>query len=214
MPALGLQRPLCLGCLLASALDEDDDSEAAAPDDSSFGVPYQVVTLMARNSDKVTYLAKPIGASTHVALEIIGPREDVQAILDRVRTWKSALTQVRHSHIARWLDAGPAGEGCIYLAGEYVGGPSLAVPACRERLTVDDRRAVLAQLVAAVELLHARGLAHLKLDASHVKIAEREGVHATAIGLGIGLIVDGMRPEPARDLEALAALARELGVAP
>jgi serine/threonine-protein kinase len=197
---------------MASALEEQEVSEALAPEDYSFGIPYQIVTLMARDAQGVTYLARPVGAAGHVALKIVGPRDDASATLDRARFWTTRLAQVRHPHVARLLEAGPAAEACVYIAAEYIAGPALALPACRERLTRADRVAVLAQLAGALETLGAAGLAHLKLDASHVKIAAKEGVHATLVGLGTGLIVDGLSPQPQRDVEALAALARDLGV--
>jgi len=212
LPVRGLKHALCPGCLMASALEEHDDSDAADTEDSSFGIPYQIVTLMARDAQGVTYLARPAGAASHVALKIVGPSDDSGAILDRARSWKDALTQVRHPHIARLLDAGAAAEACVYIAAEYIAGPALALPACRNRLTRADRRDVLAQLADALEMLRARGLPHMKLDASHVKIATQGGVHATMIGLGTALIVDGLRPQPERDVEALAGIARELGV--
>ena len=208
----GLPQPLGPGCLIASVLEGEDEGNAGGQDESWFDIPYQVVTLIARHADGATYLATPIGAANHVALRITGPREDVGTILERARTWKAELAQVRDPHIARLLDAGPAADDCVYVAAEFIGGPSLALSACRERLTAADRRAVVAQLTGAVTALHGRGLAHLKLDASRVKIGERDGVHATLIGLGTGLIVDGLRPEPTPDLDALASLARELGV--
>ena len=45
-----------------------------------------------------------------------------------------------------------------------------------------------------------------------MKITDRDGVHATYIGLGSGLIVDGLGCEPALDREALQSVARQLGV--
>ena len=98
------------------------------------------------------------------------------------------------------------------LAAEYVAGPALAVPTCLERMPRAGRLAVLAQLASVLETLRARGVAHMKLDASRVKIAAQNGVHATMIGLGMGMIVDGLCPEPEQDVEALAALARALRV--
>jgi len=70
----------------------------------------------------------------------------------------------------------------------------------------------VAQLAEVIAKLHERGLAHLKLDASRVKIRVHDGVHATMIGLGTALIVDGLAANPQHDLDSMAALARALGV--
>jgi serine/threonine protein kinase len=211
-PPRGQPQSLCPGCLIASLFQREDEADAGEQDDTWFDIPYQIVTLIARHADGATYLATPIGAANHVALRIIGPLDDVPAVLNRARTWKPELAQVRDPHIARLLDAGPAADGCIYVAAEFIGGPTLALPACRERLTAADRHAVVAQLGAAIAALHVRGLTHLTLAASRVKIGERDGIHATLIGLGEGLIIEGLQPDPAQDRRALASLARELGV--
>jgi len=208
----GLTQPLCPGCLIASVLESDDDGDAEGQDEVFSDIPYQIVTLIERHADGATYLAHPAGASAHVALRIIGPRHDVPAILNRARVWETALAQVRNPHIARLLDAGPAADHSVYLAAEFIGGPSLALSSCREQLTTADRQAVVAQLAAAIAVLHERGLTHLKLDTSHVKIRVDDGVHATMIGLGTALIVDGLAPNPKQDLDALASLACVLGV--
>jgi serine/threonine protein kinase len=208
----GLTQPLCPGCLIASVLEAGDEGDTGPPDDVSPDIPYHIVTLIERHGDGATYLARPPDAPTHVALRIVGPRDDVPAILDRVRRWKSALTQVRDPHVARLLDAGAAADRCVYVAAEFVGGPSLAVSACREQLTAADRQAVVSQLAASIAALHARGLTHLKVDASRVKISAHDGIHATLIGLCTGLIVDGLPADPQQDLDALASLARGLEV--
>jgi serine/threonine protein kinase len=193
-------------------LESDDDGDAEGQDEVFSDIPYQIVTLIERHADGATYLAHRAGASAHVALRIIGPRHDGPAILNRARVWETALARVRNPHIARLLDAGPAADHSVYLAAEFIGGPSLALSSCREQLTTADRQAVVAQLAAAIAVLHERGLTHLKLDTSHVKIRVDDGVHATMIGLGTALIVDGLAPNPKQDLDALASLACVLGV--
>lgn len=208
----GLTQLLCPGCLIASVLESDDDGHAGAQDEVFSEVPYQIVTLIERHADGATYLARLAGTSAHVALRLIGPRHDVPAILGRARAWETALALVRDPHIARLLDAGPAADDCVYIAAEFIGGPSLAVSACRARLTAADRRAVVAQVATAIAALHEQGLTHLKLDTSHVKIRVHNGVHATIIGLGTALIVDGLAPNPQQDLDALASLACVLEV--
>ena len=146
------------------------------------------MTLIDRHADGATYLARLAGASAHVALRIIGPRPDVPAILSRARVWETALAQMRDPHIARVARRRTGRRPRVYFAAEFIGGPSLAVSACRAQLTAADRQAVVAQLAAAIAALHERGLTHLKLDTSHVKIRVHDSVHATMIGLGTALI--------------------------
>jgi len=55
---------------------------------------------------------------------------------------------------------------------------------------------------------------YLKLDTSKVKISTANGPHATILGLGSNLIVDGANGRPDVDRLALARIIRELGVEP
>ena len=197
---------------MSSLLVGADVDAALEADEAWLEIPYDIVTVIARDDEGAAYLARPVGTADHVVLKIIGPREDAAAIVSRARLWQPQLSQLHDSHVARLLDAGPAADGCVYIAADYIAGPTLASVSCRASLTQDDRRAVVDQLAGALAGLHARGIAHLKLDASRVKITDRDGVHATLIGLGTGLIVDGLGCEPAVDREALQSLARQLGV--
>jgi serine/threonine protein kinase len=207
-----LTQPLCPGCLIASVLAGASDADDGGQDDGPFDIPYHIITLIGGGADRVTYLAQTPAAATLVALTIVGPREDAPAMLARAELYKGALGEVRDPHIARLLDAGAAADRCVYIVEEFVGGPSLAVPACRDKLTAGDRQTVIDQLTAAVGTLHRHGVTHLSLDPSRVKIGVRDGVHATVIGLGIGPIVEGLAADPQQDLDALASLARALDV--
>ena len=54
--------------------------------------PYQVLAPIGEGSGGVTYLAQALsGPVGYVALKILNPREDVDAILSRYQHWKSAL---------------------------------------------------------------------------------------------------------------------------
>jgi hypothetical protein len=68
------------------------------------------------------------------------------------------------------------------------------------------------QLIGAIGAAHAAGVVHLKLDASKVKISTANGPHATILGLGSSLIVDGAEARPEPDLLALLRLVRDLGI--
>ena len=173
--------------------------------------PYQIVTVLARDADAVTYLAREFVSREHVALKIIDV-PDVPAILSRAHEWKSLLATIRHPGISRVVDAGAAGPGRVYLATEYIAGSSLDYLLRHRPLSATERTAIARQLADALAAAHAHGLAHMRLDASHIKVATGGGIHATILGLGTSLIVSGWSPQPALDITALAAVCRELGV--
>jgi serine/threonine protein kinase len=192
---------LCPACLLTAALSIGDEPW-----------PYQVTAPIGEDSRGVTYLAQRLaGGHEYVALKIHGPRDDAGEVLSRYRRWKPLLDRVRHAAVGKLLDAGLTAEGRLYVASEYVAGWSLAAPGSRASVGIDARASMARQLISAIEAVHAADVAHLKLDASKIKISSANGPHATILGLGSGLILDGGEARREADLLALVLLVRDLG---
>ncbi len=201
--------PLCPSCLLAMALATADEQDDVSPENEE--PPYDIVTILARDADAVTYLAHPHGSSEPIALKIIAvPRP--AAVVSRFREWKARLSHVRHAGIAQLVDVGSAGDGHAYIATEYIAGSSLDAVLRRGTLTPVDGMEVARQLADALSAAHAQGLAHMRLNPSRVKLATGAGIRATILGLGMSLIVVGQTPQPALDVEALLALCQRLGI--
>jgi eukaryotic-like serine/threonine-protein kinase len=195
---------LCPACLLTTALSMDDEP-----------CPYQVLAPIGEGSTGVTYLAQALsGARGYIALKVLGPRDDVDAVLSRYQRWKPALARVQHPGVSKLLDIGLTAEGLLYAASEYVAGWPLTGLGSRASIGMDERVGIARQLTDAIEAVHAAGVMHLKLDSSRVKISTVGGPHTTILGLGSALIVDGASGGPDLDRLALAGLIRELGVKP
>src|SRR5262245_57522507 len=177
---------LCPACLLDMALDIPD-----GPDESLLGgdesLPYDIVTILAQDADAVTYLARDFVSATHLALKLI-TASDVPAMLSRVHIWKPRLEALRHQGISRLVDAGPAGLNRVYLATEYVAGSSLEYLLRHRSLRAADRISIAHQLADALAAIHAQGLAHMRLDASRIKVATGGGVRTTILGAASGVI--------------------------
>jgi hypothetical protein len=202
LPATGAASlDLCPACLLATALSMDDEPW-----------PYQVTAPIGEDSSGVTYLAQRLaGARGYVALKIHDPRDDAGAVLSRYRRWKPALALVQHAAVGKLLDVGLTAEGRLYVASEYVAGWPLTALGSHASVGIDARATMVRQLIGAVEAMHAADVAHLKLDASKVKISTANGPQATILGLGSSLIVDGRQAEREPDLLALIRLVRDFG---
>ena len=179
---------LCAACLLAAALSPDDERER----DDRFR--YRIVTLLAGDLEGVTYLARTTsGAPKYVALKVLRSRSDPDAILSRFERWKPALAAVNHPSVSPLVDVGRVGDRSIYLVAEQ-------------------RVEIVRQIGAALRAAHDRGIAHMRLDASRIKIVAAAVVRAHVLGLGTALIVDGTAPDPELDRRALVRIAGELGV--
>ena len=207
--AAAAETPLCPSCLFAVALSATDtqDDPAAVVDDP----PYDIVTILARDAEAVTYLARGFMSSEHIALKVIDV-PDVDVIVSRAREWKTRLTNARHRGISRLIDAGAAGRGRAYLATEYVAGSSLDYLLRHGFLEAANRIDIARQLADALAAMHDLGLAHMRIDSSRVKVATSGGVQATLLGIGTSLIVTGSLPQPDLDVRALVELCSTLGV--
>ena len=169
--------PLCPACLLAAALDGDDepDEDGAEGDEP----PYQIVTVLARDADAVTYLARGFVSREHVALKIIDV-PDTAAILSRLMNGNPALAKFvtrvfasRRRGCSRTRTRVPGDGGHRRIVPDYL---------LRHRpLSANERTAIARQLADALAAAHAVGLAHMRLDASHVKVATGGGTHATIL---------------------------------
>jgi hypothetical protein len=201
---------LCPKCLLVTALAMDDEP-----------CPYQVLAPIGAGASGVTYLAQAVtGVGGYVALKILKPGRDVDAVLSRYRYWKGALACIEHSSVAKLLDAGLTADGMLYLASDYVAGWPLTSLASHASIGRPERIELARQLTGAIDTAHQAGVTHLKLQASKVKVATAGGLRATILGLGCHAIVDGgdnadgVAAWLESDRLALAKIIRELGIEP
>jgi hypothetical protein len=194
---------LCPRCLLATALAMDEEP-----------CPYQVLAPIGAGSSGVTYLAQALnGMGGYVALKILKPGVDGDAVLSRYRHWKGALARIKHPNVAPLLDAGLTADGTVYLASSYVAGWPLTAIASHASIGRTERIELARQLTGAIDAAHQAGVMHLRLDSSKVKVSNVAGVHASILGLGSHTIIDGAEAvRTDTDRLALAKIIRELGV--
>jgi serine/threonine protein kinase len=193
---------LCPSCLLTTALSSGDEPPR-----------YRILTPIGGDALGVTYLAQSAsGVSRCVSLRIVGPCEDVDAILRRYDCWKEALARIHHPGVQRLIEIAPIGDAHVRVVAEYVAGMSLAAFAGHGASGIADLSAVARQLAEAVGAAHAQNVVHLKLDASRVKIATAGGPVARILGFGTALILDDLHGSPAADVRALVKIVQNLGV--
>jgi serine/threonine protein kinase len=198
---------LCPSCLLATALAMDDGP-----------CPYQVLAPIGAGASGVTYLAQALtGLGGYVALKILKPGLDADAVLARYRHWKEALAGLKHPSVAPLRDAGLTADGMVYLASGYAAGWPLTAIASHPSIGRTERIELTGQLVSALDAARQAGVMHLKLDCSKVKVSNVAGVHATIVGLGSHTIINGpdsVAGGPDADRRALAKIICQLGVEP
>ena len=191
---------LCPACLFATAASMDDEVW-----------PYQVLAPIEQDAQGITYLAERYANSVRgfVALTVVAGGNG-EAILSRFRELKPALARLQHPGAAKVLDAGSTPDGSVYVASEYVAGPTLSEMASRQSLERAERAEVARQMTEAVGAAHAAGVVHLDLGGSKVRVSTAGGLRAWITGFGVSVIVAGRAGSPDTDLVALDTLIRQL----
>lgn len=193
---------LCPACLFATAVSMDDEAW-----------PYQVLAPIEQDAQGITYLAERYanGVRGFVALTVITGGNG-EAVLSRFHELKPALARLQHPAAAKVLDAGSTPDGSVFVASEYVAGPTLSEMTSRPPLEPAERAEIARQMTEAVGAAHAAGVMHLDLDSAKVRVSTVGGLRAWITGFGVSAIVAGRAGGPETDLIALDTLIRQFGL--
>src|SRR5262245_36989164 len=119
-----------------------------------------------------------------VALKVIKPGMDSRAVIARFEAERQALALMSHPGIAKVLDAGTtagAGGGRPYFVMEHVKGEPITDYCDRQRLTVEQRLRLFAQVCEAVQHAHMRGIIHRDLKPGNILVAIAESGQARPV---------------------------------
>jgi hypothetical protein len=209
-------RGLCPACLLGLALaGEDDGGEASDEFGADALIPgptYRVLTILASEDGRATYLAEQGDRRRLVTLDVVTlPQPQDPASNGALRLRLEALKQLAHPAIARVTDGRhtPSGDFCVVA--HHVAGPRLD-RACETRHIDPAERARLFALVCeAVAYGHRHGVCHGRLRPECVLASgSREAMAPVVIGYSV---VPGRTPTEADDRAGLEILARAMGCA-
>ena len=132
----------------------------------------------------IVYRATQVALGRPVALKLIAANfAGDRSFRERFkREWETAAS-IDHPNVIPVYEAGEAEEH-LFIAMRYVEGLDLANLLAREQL-LDPERAVriIAQVAAALDAAHARGLVHRDVKPANVLIGAEEHVYLTDFGL-------------------------------
>ncbi|MBK8975492.1 MAG: serine/threonine protein kinase [Planctomycetes bacterium] len=180
----------------------------AAESGSEFRIgPYRIVAELGAGGMGTVYLAEqrePV--VRQVALKVahgdVDPA-DAPLLHAQFHVERQALALADHDHVVRLLDVGSTAEGRPWLAMEYVGGEPIDAYCDARALSIDARLGLFADVCAAVQHLHDRGIQHRDLKPQNVLVTERDGVPVPKI-VDLGLAaVRGIGPREATVADAL-----------
>ena len=137
-----------------------------------------------------------------VAIKLVHPGL-APDLIARFRAERRILAGLEHPGIARLLDGGQAPDGRPYLAMEYVEGEPITAYADRERLSIDARLDLFAQVCAAVAYAHRHLVVHRDIKPSNVLVTEAAGASPTIklLDFGIAKLVASDNTDPPTRIE-------------
>jgi serine/threonine protein kinase len=103
-----------------------------------------------------------------VAIKLLRPGMDSEAVLSRFELERQALARMDHPNIAKVLDGGVTETGRIYFVMELVKGEPLTDFCDRNRLSVRKRLELFAMVCDAVQHAHMKGIIHRDLKPGNI----------------------------------------------
>lgn len=139
---------------------------------------YRVERLIAEGGMGSVLLARQESPSRTVALKLMRPGRDSQALLRRFRQEAHVLGQLQHPGIACVHEAGLAevrmADGHVseqpFIAMEYVDGSELHKHANRHELDLPARLRLMAKICDAVQYAHEKGVVHRDLKPGNILV--------------------------------------------
>ncbi len=138
--------------------------------------PYRLLAILGEGGFGVVYLAERREPHIQrVALKVIKPGMDTQAVVNRFAAERQALAVMDHPSIARVFDGGTTSDGRPYFVMEYVKGEPITKFCDRERLGIDERLELFITVCEAVQHAHGKGVIHRDLKPSNVLVEFEDG---------------------------------------
>jgi eukaryotic-like serine/threonine-protein kinase len=155
-------------------MHDDDALDAASPirlrDGDRIG-GYRLLRLLGEGGMGVVYLAEQTEpVRREVALKVLKPGMDTRQVVARFEAERQALAVMEHPGIARVFDAGETETGRPFFVMERVDGVPITDYCDAERLGVQARVRLFAQVCRAVQHAHQKGVIHRDLKPSNVLV--------------------------------------------
>ncbi|MEO6597658.1 MAG: protein kinase, partial [Planctomycetota bacterium] len=149
--------------------------------------PYKLLQMIGEGGFGVVFLAeqeKPV--ARRVALKIIKLGMDTRQVVARFEQERQALAMMDHPNIAKVLDAGATETGRPFFVMDLVKGAPIVEYCDKNKLSIDERLELFAQVCSAVQHAHSKGIIHRDIKPSNVLVGTQDGQpRAKVIDFGI-----------------------------
>jgi len=150
------------------------------------GDKFRLTACIGIGGSGAVYKAEQLALGRTIAVKILS--EDLSAdsrMVKRFRDEATSASRLNHPNCVSIIDYGQASDGLLYLAMEYVKGPTLTQLLVNENpLPVERVIDIVAQSLAGIEEAHLGGVVHADLKADNIILDQRRA------GLDVVKIVD------------------------
>lgn len=168
------------------------------------GDKFKLTACIGIGGSGAVYKADQMALGRTVAVKILN--EDLSAdarMIKRFRDEAMSASRLNHPNCVSIIDYGQANDGLLYLAMEYVKGPTLTQLLVNENpLAVDRVIDITMQSLAGIEEAHLAGVVHADLKADNIILDQRRaGIDVVKIvDFGIARLVTGARETEDRSI--------------
>ena len=161
------------------------------------GDKFKLTACIGIGGSGAVYRADQIALGRTVAVKILN--EDLSAdsrMINRFRAEAMAASRLNNPNTVSIIDYGQASDGLLYLAMEYVRGPTLTQLLVNEApLDIDRVLDICSQMLVGIEEAHLAGVVHADLKSDNIILDQRRaGVDVVKIvDFGIARLVTGPR---------------------
>jgi WD40 repeat protein/serine/threonine protein kinase len=138
--------------------------------------PYKLLEQIGEGGFGVVFMAEQqMPLRRKIALKVLKPGMDTRQVIARFEAERQALALMDHPNIARVLDAGATVTGRPYFVMELVKGAPVTQFCDDNRLTLQERLGLFADVCQAVQHAHQKGIIHRDLKPSNVLVTLHDG---------------------------------------
>src|SRR5215813_4553884 len=163
------------------------------------GDKFKLTACIGIGGSGAVYRADQMALGRTVAVKILNEELSVDArMIKRFRDEAMSASRLNHPNCVSIVDYGQATDGLLYLAMEYVKGPTLTQLLVNENpLAVDRVVDIICQALSGIEEAHLAGVIHADLKADNIILDQRRaGIDVVKIvDFGIARLVTGARDE-------------------
>lgn len=158
------------------------------------GRRYRLMFLLGRGGTSVVWLARCLESGRHVAVKLLLPELAGRPISRRrLINEMEAVRRIDHPAVVRMHEVGELPDGRIFLAMEYVAGPSLRRVLRRRRPPIPMILPIASAAAEGLAAAHAHGIVHRDVKPANILIPRCPGQGAPAKLVDFGIArVDGL----------------------